>query len=149
MQPLEDKANAIQRLTTQIWQGAQKRAQESPTVPRIHQPRFRLKLIQIAYEDAAYLATLFLGNQSISRSACNEVGIKDPRRLRARTLLQMAQLLDPGDTGLNTVDLRKIKYCLANAYERAMEDPRAFFARVPVYDKRRKDYHKQNKKANQ
>lgn len=116
------------------WQNALQRRQNRPTLPAMYHPNKAQRVIQRAYEDALYLAALWLADLAISKAQCTGQGLTVARWYYARALLDMARLIEGRRRNrLTTKDEATLRSRLETAFGRAKTQPQLFYARVPAF----------------
>jgi hypothetical protein len=122
----------LKDLGNQAWTNALVRRKNRPTMPNTYHPNKAQRTIQQAYEDALYLASLWIGGVSISKRQTTDAGLTVARWYYARALLDMARLLEGRKRHrLTTTDEAVLRNRLETAFGRARAQPELFFARVP------------------
>lgn len=120
------------------WESAVGRRQNKPTLPATYHPNRTRRTIQAAYEDALYLAALWVAGLSISKQQATQQGLTVARWYYARALLDMARLIEGGQRQrLTTQDEATLRQRLESAFKRAQLQPELFYARIPPSMKRR------------
>ena len=124
--------------TKAAWESAVGRRQNKPTLPATYHPNRTQRTIQTAYEDALYLAALWVADLAISKQQATRQGLTVARWYYARALLDMARLIEGGRRQrLTTQDETTLRQRLETAFKRAQSQPELFYARIPPSMKRR------------
>lgn len=120
------------------WENALGRRHNRPTLPQATHPNQAQRTIQTAYEDALYIAALWIAGLSISKNQMVDQGMTVARWYYARAMLDMARLIE-GErrSRLSTQDESVLRQRLETAFGRARAQPDLFFARIPASMKKR------------